>query len=151
MAGGAQRGCYILVITLQRADVISVGRLGPIDFQAGGYAYVGSALGGLHGRLGRHQRRDKRLHWHIDYLLQRAQLVEMICAQTTERIECQLARFLGRHFEDIAGFGASDCGCRSHLFHAPKSAHISSMAMKAMRSYELVPSRSFCQPKKTLT
>ncbi len=111
-----EKGSYVLVLELHEEWEISVGSLGVIAFPGGYYAYVGSALGGLEPRLNRHLRRDKRPHWHIDYLLQKAAVSSIITCRTGERIECDIARALSRWFESVPGFGSSDCKCRSHLF-----------------------------------
>ncbi|MCK4273118.1 GIY-YIG nuclease family protein [bacterium] len=110
------KGCYVLILTLDRAQMIPVGKWGPIYFAAGKYAYVGSALGGLEARVSRHQRSNKRLYWHIDYLLRAGQIERVIWAETSQRIECRLAHFFSRRFSSVLHFGASDCGCYSHLF-----------------------------------
>ena len=71
------KGTYALVLHLECTEEITVGKLGMFTFPAGYYLYVGSALGpgGLEARLARHRRRGKKLRWHIDYLLEHAQLV----------------------------------------------------------------------------
>lgn len=70
-------GVYQLCLRLPRATRIKVGKLGTFLFPAGIYVYTGSALNGLEQRLARHQRREKKLHWHIDYLLRHAQIVRV--------------------------------------------------------------------------
>jgi Uri superfamily endonuclease len=35
-----------------------------------------------------------------------------------ESLECELADALAGAFAPVPGFGASDCKCRSHLFHS---------------------------------
>jgi sugar fermentation stimulation protein A len=50
-------GVYILLIALPREETIPVGKLGPIRFPEGFYAYVGSAMNGLESRVTRHLRR----------------------------------------------------------------------------------------------
>ena len=97
---------------------VTVGKLGTIDFKIGSYAYVGSALGGLEARVGRHAREEKRMHWHVDYLLVRAPIVDVIYGEGDERKECVVARGLAERFQSVRGFGASDCGCESHLFYS---------------------------------
>ena len=62
------KGSYALIIRLNRAKRLTVGRLGEFYFPAGHYIYLGSALNGLESRVRRHLRRDKKLHWHIDFL-----------------------------------------------------------------------------------
>ncbi len=110
------KGSYILLLELPEGNNIAVGRLGVLEFPPGFYAYVGSALGGLEARVGRHLRKDKRLHWHIDYLLCRANISEAILLPGEQRLECSLAQALARRFSFIPRFGSSDCQCQSHLF-----------------------------------
>ena len=112
----AARGSYVLLIRLPRATTIPVGRLGEIHFRAGTYAYVGSAMGGLRGRLRRHLRLQKRRRWHVDYVLEHARVMAIVTCEAEERAECAVARSLAGRYETIPGFGASDCSCRGHLF-----------------------------------
>ena len=116
------RGTYVLVLHLECIEEITVSKLGTFTFPAGYYLYVGSALGpgGLEARLARHRRRDKKLHWHIDYLLECAQLVEVWSAAQTGKLEClwaQAALELPGGEIPVPGFGSSDCRCRSHLIY----------------------------------
>lgn len=119
--GAGEPGTYILVLHLDSPTRVVVGTLGAFDLEAGYYLYVGSALNGLAGRLRRHCRtNDKRLHWHIDYLRAKAELVEIWWTVSAERLECEWAAALRRLpgvSEPVAGFGASDCRCSSHLYH----------------------------------
>jgi sugar fermentation stimulation protein A len=115
---GAVRGSYILLIELPKAQMISVGRLETISFPRGYYAYVGSAMGGIKGRLGRHFGANKKTHWHIDYLLEKASINGAIVCETEDKSECNIAQALDVQFDAIPGFGSSDCKCRSHLFFA---------------------------------
>lgn len=115
------RGTYILVIVVEQELRLTIGRLGTVDFPRGHYLYVGSALRNLRARLSRHLRREKRIHWHIDLLLEHARVVEVWYRPGGERLECAWARALigapglvpwGRRF------GASDCRCPTHLYHS---------------------------------
>lgn len=115
-ATGTARGSYVLLMNLPEERKISVGRLGVIRFPRGHYTYVGSALGGFRSRLNRHLRTDKKSHWHIDYLLEKAVLDTIITGETQEKTECTIALALAQRFGSVPGFGASDCRCRSHLF-----------------------------------
>lgn len=112
-------GTYALVASVPDDTVIEVGALGSVSVPAGGYAYVGSAFGaGGLGRVDRHRRvaagdHDVR-HWHVDYLLGSPAVSWAGAIALTDRDrECALARELGNG--PIAGFGSSDCDCRSHL------------------------------------
>ena len=61
-------------------------------------------------------RKDKKLHWHIDYLLQKTRISSIIISESHERIECTIAKALMRQFQCIVGFGSGDCKCKGHLF-----------------------------------
>ncbi|MFH1086186.1 MAG: GIY-YIG nuclease family protein [Chloroflexota bacterium] len=120
-------GTYVLVIGVAQPLELSVGALGRLSLRAGYYLYVGSALGGLAARIGRHLRAAKRVLWHIDHLLAQGQVVEVWWRADAVRHECAWAEAL-RAWPAVvahpAGFGASDCACRTHLFYsATRPAH----------------------------
>ena len=108
----------MLLIRLPEEQTITTGRLKATYFPRGYYAYVGSAMGGFKSRLNRHLKSDKKPHWHIDYLLEKASISEIILCETKDRTECAIAQALSCQFDSIPGFGSSDCKCRSHLFFA---------------------------------
>ena len=112
------KGVYVLIIEKSIGEELEIGKLGTIEFKSGFYAYVGSALSGLEQRIKRHLRREKRLYWHIDYLLASpgADVREVIFKETSNREECMIARKMHEQLEHINGFGCSDCRCESHLF-----------------------------------
>jgi len=113
------RGVYVLFIHLPYPMSLSIGGLGKVDFEAGFYAYVGSAMGGVEQRVGRHRSSEKRLHWHIDHFLLRSKVVDVVAAEAEKEKECELAGELSRHLKSVPGFGSSDCKCDSHLFYHP--------------------------------
>jgi Uri superfamily endonuclease len=118
------RGSYVLLIRLAAGQAIKAGNLPETYFPGGHYAYVGSAMGGFKPRLNRHHRKDKKRHWHIDYLLERAAIGGAGLVETETRAECTIADALSRRFDSIPGFGASDCRCPSHLFFATDEARL---------------------------
>jgi Uri superfamily endonuclease len=122
-APDGERGTYILLVSLEQDMLIGVGRLGPIHFSAGTYAYCGSAMAGYRGRVGRHFSSSKKLRWHIDYLLEGAEPVAALLAPGGEGMECALGRMLSDMdgSEPIKGFGSSDCRCGSHLYRIEES------------------------------
>lgn len=139
-------GVYVLLIELERSGSHAIGRLGNVDFPAGFYGYVGSALNGLEGRLKRHLRQEKKLHWHIDYLLKKARISNIFYAETPAgsrfpeqppRVECQIARSLAQYFEFAKGFGCSDCRCPSHLFYSKNLKVMNRKISGAFRSSSL--------------
>ena len=95
---------------------INVGRLGLTVFDEGFYAYVGSAMNGIEGRVSRHLRETKKPHWHIDYLSNKATAVRVIICESDLKMECGVAAALLRRLVCVSRFGCTDCGCRSHLF-----------------------------------
>lgn len=114
---GEMKGSYVLIIRVPEDKQIHVGWLGELGFKKGYYAYVGSAMNNLEKRVERHLRKEKNRHWHIDYLLENAEVEEVLYLRSEERRECRIAQHIERHFSSIKGFGCSDCNCRSHLFH----------------------------------
>ena len=110
------KGSYILLAELADRRDILVGKLGCITFPKAFYAYVGSAMSGFRVRLTHHLRKEKKPHWHIDYLLNEAAIVDIILCPGEQKMECLLAQALAREFQFIPGFGSSDCHCNSHLY-----------------------------------
>jgi Uri superfamily endonuclease len=113
------KGIYVLIINLKYSICIRVGALGDLTFTAGLYAYVGSAQNSIELRVARHQRREKRLFWHIDYLLnnEAAKIIGVYYTDGQKRQECQIATLiLENGGKPVAGFGSSDCKCLSHFF-----------------------------------
>jgi sugar fermentation stimulation protein A len=116
-----QGGAYIAVFVLPRRCRIEVGKRGCVKFQPGSYLYVGSAQRNLLARIERHSRKDKPLHWHIDYLSTKAAMIGAMIVPGSRERECELARELGHIYElAVPGFGASDCRCGGHLFYTPE-------------------------------
>ena len=113
-------GTYLLLIRLDEATGLDVGRLGRFLFPAGWYVYVGSALGGLGARLRRHIRREKRPHWHVDAVRAAGVLTAIAIRLGTDRLECATAATVARlpgGSRPVPRFGSSDCRCTTHLVH----------------------------------
>ncbi len=116
------KGSYVLTIRLDKDTEIRVGKMGSINFTKGFYHYVGSALNGIEKRVERHMRNGKKLHWHIDYLLEKARVTDVLMIEGEKRLECEISAKLSEKMESVKGFGCSDCRCESHLFiRAPVS------------------------------
>lgn len=128
------KGAYVLLIGLPKSAEIQVGHLGKIEFKTGFYAYVGSALGGLEARISRHLRKEKKIHWHIDYLLTQARVKEVY---VDYRKECDIVKKLADYFPCVRGFGSSDCDCESHLFYDEDYGLLSEIVDKLCDSFEM--------------
>ncbi len=124
-------GVYILFLHVSKETVLNVGWLGTQKFPKGYYTYTGSALGkgstNLKHRLARHQRKQKQLFWHIDYLLanKNVTIEKTVAAETTKKLECTINCYLKTLADTtipVNGFGASDCTntCQSHLLYFPE-------------------------------
>ena len=114
------RGAYQLLIKLDHAATIRVGKLGTFDFPAGFYVYTGSAMGGLEARIARHLSNTKRFHWHLDFLLERSSILRYASRVASAREECLLnAETLQMPDAEVPvrGFGSSDCKCVAHLVY----------------------------------
>jgi Uri superfamily endonuclease len=129
-------GSYLLHLRLNRAQTLTIGKLGRFYFPAGDYVYAGSAHGpgGVRARLGRHLRGTGSPRWHIDYLRRAAQVMgygytlrgkaetKTASALPYECLWSQSLAALPEAQIIVPGFGASDCcsGCRAHLVYLPR-------------------------------
>lgn len=123
------KGSYVLIIKLDERKKIKVGSLGSIEFKPGYYAYIGSAMNGIENRVRRHLREEKKIRWHIDYLLQHARVDEVYYKEGEEKEECRIASLFNMHY--IPKFGSSDCNCKSHLFYSDNKEEIKKVVKKA--------------------
>ncbi|MEX2443926.1 MAG: DNA/RNA nuclease SfsA [Alkalispirochaeta sp.] len=117
--GLEDRGSYLIVLYLPTKCTIAVGALGSRTFPAGYYVYVGSAMRHLTHRITRHRlRRRKRKHWHIDYFRDAANYVATYAIRDPYRREEEVASAVHAISDAaIPGFGSSDSGRQSHMFH----------------------------------
>lgn len=119
-------GAYLILIQLTDSVSLPIPTLPINELPAGHYLYAGSARGpgGLRARIGRHLRRGKRLHWHVDHLTETA--MSLLAFPIPDRDECMLVRSLrdsGYYHPPAPGFGSSDCrNCTSHLLEAHEAA-----------------------------
>ncbi|WP_456393969.1 GIY-YIG nuclease family protein [Thermococcus sp.] len=109
------KGSYLLIIWLGEEKRIKT-RGREFDLNRGFYVYVGSAMNSLEKRVGRHFRREKKLHWHIDFLLEKGTLLRAYLIPSGERLEEVLSKEVSKYGEPVKGFGASDIGVPSNLY-----------------------------------
>lgn len=133
----------MLLIEVLKDLKIKTGKLGSISFEKGYYAYAGSALNSLEKRVERHLRSEKKIFWHVDYLLKNSRIMGVFYAETGNRKECSLARDLSREFYSVNDFGCSDCRCRSHLFFSKDLKRLRKNVLNSFRKCGLVP-REWC-------
>lgn len=131
-------GTYTLLLALSDPVDVEVGALGTHTLAAGAYAYTGSALGsGGFARVDRHRRvaagdHDTR-HWHIDYLTGHPE-TELVAVVTSAGVDAECAVADRLPDGPVPGFGASDCGCRSHLAAGADVETVREMAESAHRA-----------------
>ena len=138
----AIRGIYVVIAELPETKDIQIGRRRTEPFNKGFYGYAGSALNGLEKRLSRHLGNRKKLLWHIDYLLNIATVRKIVYAPTGQKKECLMARNLSGEFAGKAGFGCSDCNCRSHLFYCQDLGILDQAVIDSFNILNLYPLRT---------
>ncbi|SNR70148.1 GIY-YIG nuclease family protein [Desulfurobacterium atlanticum] len=113
-----KKGTYIIVFNYGKSRMIKV-KSGKFFIEKGRYCYIGSAFGsgGIFSRIQRHLKKRKKKHWHLDFLSVSPffKAVSVYCFFNL-KIECEIAEKFLKVFYPVAGFGASDCSCISHLF-----------------------------------
>ncbi len=125
MGFASNSGVYFLVIKLRHRRLIKIGCLGTFYFPDGFYVYVGSAQNNLERRIERHLRQEKKMRWHIDYVLRYGHVVSVHTYACKKHMECVLSNKIGSMRGaslPVKGFGSSDCSCNAHLYffrHAP--------------------------------
>lgn len=138
------KGAYILVFELKNKEKLKIGSLGEKIFEKGFYVYVGSALKGLTQRINRHFRKNKKLKWHVDYLILKASNLKAIPIRTFRKIECEIAKELSYISKRIIpNFGSSDCKCSSHLFYFSKNPINKEEFLKLINKYRMDKSYVF--------
>ena len=126
------KGSYVVLIKVEDTCNLPVGGLGKVAFNRGYYAYVGSALNNLEKRIHRHMSAEKKIFWHIDYLLEKAEVIDVLYVESAEKLECGIVGLLSRTLKSVPGFGCSDCSCRSHLFYHKNSGELQTVARGAL-------------------
>lgn len=110
------KGSYLLLIRVKDKETIQIGKLGQLDFRKGFYLYVGSAINGLEPRINRHLGKKKKIHWHIDFLLNNAEIINVFYKENSFKEECKISNEFNKKLQSVKNFGCSDCKCKSHLF-----------------------------------
>jgi endonuclease-3 len=131
-------GVYILKIKLDHPTTLAYGKNHISHFPKGYYYYVGSALNNLEARINRHLSQEKKIHWHIDYLLKQATIEHIYYKITTEKEECPLAQTLAKKLDSIPNFGSTDCTCKSHLYYSKESQSLDLRKNLLLENYHIL-------------
>ncbi len=123
----ALRGTYLLEIHAVKPFEIKAKKFLGVKFPEGYYYYSGSAQKNYEGRLQRHIKPFKRIHWHIDHLttVPTNKITRIFLFENAPReTECRIVQDLIARFslsEEFKGFGNSDCKtCGTHLLYSEK-------------------------------
>jgi Uri superfamily endonuclease len=142
----SDRGIYILEFHSSRSFSIELKKFRNIRFKKGFYYYIGSAQKNLNSRIERHLKKDKKLHWHIDYItsLPFIKIFEIkILPDFSKEFECRVVNYINVNYEasfPAKKFGNSDClNCHSHLIFSRNQ-------FKFTREFDSIPVIS-CYPK----
>ena len=132
------KGTYILILENNKDFYKQIGALGKIYFQSGYYLYIGSALNSLNTRLRRHSRKNKKTHWHIDYIIPaNMKILKKIVIRRTDYIEESITKdFIKLTQTIIKGFGSTDSKAPSHLLYFKKNPFKTKQFWKIILNYE---------------
>ncbi len=116
---GESKGAYALLLELAKNLTLDIARFDGRILNPGWYVYSGSAhgTGGLKARLGRHFKKNKTVHWHIDRLTVAATKLQALAVPEGDECELLVALLAQPEFNVVVpGFGSTDCRrCSSHL------------------------------------
>lgn len=142
-------GIYILELKVQSSIKFSHQRLGSLVLKKGFYYYVGSAQKHLIKRINRHLLKEKKLHWHIDYLTTNNKVTlgnTFIIPNLSKSYECKINKQLSSEFGfeyPIKNFGSSDCNdCVSHLLFSPSGLNYNQLCSLYHSTVLFMPSSS---------
>ncbi|MGQ9818379.1 MAG: GIY-YIG nuclease family protein [Candidatus Kapaibacteriales bacterium] len=121
-------GLYQLYIVVSKPTKITLTKFGDIIFPKGLYIYTGSAKKNLLQRINRHLKtKEKKTHWHIDFLLtsEQTKIIRIKIIRNRKQNECKINLQTQKDLNGkiiIEGFGSSDCNkCKSHLLYISES------------------------------
>ncbi|PIJ61940.1 endonuclease [Mesotoga sp. H07.pep.5.3] len=109
------KGDYIVLLFLREAAEVSSSKK-KWHLESGYYLYVGSAMNSLTERVKRHLLEEKKKHWHIDFLREKAEVLAVLLLPTKTSKEEELSNLISNYCIAVPGFGASDCKTDSNLY-----------------------------------
>ncbi|MFX0133569.1 MAG: DUF123 domain-containing protein [Candidatus Hodarchaeota archaeon] len=143
------KGIYALIIIIKENITLKIGKNRNYNFLPGYYIYIGSALGkfstNIENRLRRHFSNNKKVFWHIDYLLNTPEVtpIKAFYAETAQKKECELSSRLKNYSDSdlFKDFGNSDCKarCKTHLFYFDTDLNLEHVVKSAFNEIFLKP------------
>ena len=102
---------YIVILKCEEGIAKTKGRV--FHLEPGYYAYVGSCGINCAKRVSRHMSKEKKKHWHIDYITDFCDVIAVLVLNLPEK---EIARRMSK-YPYIPGFGSTDDRQNpSHLF-----------------------------------
>ena len=101
------KGTYCLIIGNYKTSSLKIGNLyEDYKFKKGFYVYIGSAMNSLIPRVNRHLSDDKKMHWHVDYLLKSpdCHIRDILFNISDLKIECGLAESISKDKPNLSYF-----------------------------------------------
>ena len=147
-------GLYILELQLLESILFTHHKLGNNNLLPGYYYYIGSAQQNLEKRIKRHLTRNKKKHWHIDYLTNNHRFIYsniLILKNFKKEKECVVVNRLEKKFNldyPIVSFGNSDCNsCKSHLLFSENKISYNHFCSLYQSAVIFIPSsnETFCE------
>ncbi len=109
------KGTYLLFLKVEK-DTVVKSKSKEWYIEAGLYVYVGSALNNLEKRIERHLRKEKKKHWHIDFLVEKAQVIKVLKIISEERLEERISKYFCQLYQVVSKFGSTDLKTCGNLF-----------------------------------
>ncbi len=109
------KGTYLLFLKVEK-DTVVKSKSKEWYIEAGLYVYVGSALNNLEKRIERHLRKEKKKHWHIDFLVEKAQVIKVLKIISEERLEERISKYFCQLYRVVSKFGSTDLKTCGNLF-----------------------------------
>ncbi len=145
----SNQGIYILELFSPTTIRLNHKKFADKTLPKGYLFYVGSAQKNFIKRIERHITKNKKLHWHIDYLTTRSEIkLEriFIFPNATKENECKLVSNLANIFHleyPLIGFGNSDCNnCKSHLLFSKVKINYNHLCSLYHSTVLFIPSES---------
>ncbi|PIQ09169.1 MAG: endonuclease III [Ignavibacteriales bacterium CG18_big_fil_WC_8_21_14_2_50_31_20] len=120
-------GIYILELFAKENFLIANNKFNNVTFPKGFYYYIGSAQKNLKSRIYRHLAKQKKIHWHIDFLSTHKSLKisnVFVIPNALKVVEAEIANSFVEYFNAkiiAEGFGNSDTKeTKTHLFFKNK-------------------------------
>ena len=133
------KGTYCLLIHLKQDSKITIGKLGEKNFTKRILYIRGLRLKLPKNPHTKTSREEKKIYWHIDYLLnnENTEIIEVIYTINDIKWECKIAATIAETGIGVINFGCSDCKCNSHLLYFTKIQDSRNASINTLKKFNL--------------